>query len=1250
MKKYLFGLLCFLIILSGCNGVTGTIATAANSNNNNNNAATVILDSSSGGVANNAINVSLYPIIVLKFSAVMNPTTVNTNNVFLSTNIAVENPQNLIAITNITPNFNNTGFSFSPVSALNSNTKYYVIISANIKTAINNSAISNQFNFTTGNMTIPIANLLNPIDNAVNIGLNPNIQIAFSESVINFNFSTVILHEGSVNGTMAYFNAIVPGANNIYTLIPANSLKQQTTYYLVLSDFINDGKNFLNPTIFNFTTGYFTAPGVNIINPSNNATETPLSPNIQLQFSEQVSNVNNNTIVLHQGNTNGTTVNLNPIVSGTIADSYTTSPVNPLNIETTYYLTVNNGIVDNYGNALVATSFNFTTASNSPTVNMITPNNNATGVSSSPSIQIQFNKAVQNVNSNTVSLCQDSPSGESVVLNAISSGSNNSYIITPTNSLKSQTTYYLVLNSGITDNAGDALVPTNFNFSIGNFTIPIVNMVSPLNNATGVMINTSMKIQFSELVTNVNTNNISLYQGNPTTGQLINITITPVVANSYAYIITPTSPLIQLTAYYLVLTDGIVDKFNNSLVATTFNFTTGDFTAPVANIISPESGATGVLLTIPNLQIAFTKQVLGVNFNTVSLHANSPTGGLVTFDSIVESSVLNNYTLTLTNPLMGKTNYYLVLSGFISDVNNNYLNPTVFNFKTGDFSVPVVQMTTPPLVNMNGMSLNPNLTIKFNKPVLNVNTTNVTLRQDSPTGKAISTLVIAADPDDSLTYNLSTTAALNTSTAYYLVLTNGITDNAGNVLANTNFKFTTAASATTPPTVNTITPTNNATGISVNPTIEIQFNQPVQNVTNQTVTLHIGSASGPVVFLSNPTTSDNIYYIFTFSTVLNLGTTYYLVLNGSIVDYATDLLVPINFNFTIVPFYWIHLSNLNFPMNFMALALDSNNIPYVAYQNESQNTITVQQFKNGGWNQLGQTFTNLGNPYFQFFSLAINKNNDVYIAYEESTQDIPNISVRIYDANSNQWKYFGNTLFATGLLFNKSLAFDSNGIPYVVYSDNSNNYRCTVRKFNNSNNAWVILNAGFSTDYCGYATLAIDNKDNLYVAYANGGTGGGQTIVEQSTDGGLTWIKLGSGVGNSKLSIFQSLALDNKNNPYVAYADKSNNSKISVAEYNGSTWVSLGAAGFSLGAASYLNLVLDSNNIPYVAYQDESNSNITAFMKYENGNWINMGATASFQNNAQSQYLVLGNNNQLYLSYLLSNISGIVQEYVYNNN
>ena len=436
---------------------------------------TVYLDPNGGGISNGQVNVSVSPVIKLKFTTVMNPVTVNTTTILLSTrplsNGLTKNQSGgeLIAITSPTTSDNQT-FSFSPIERLSENKQYYITVQ-DTKTMAN-ITVNGQFDFTTGDDVAPSVSLQTPTNGSSGVSLTPVISLLFSESVTGVNPQNVSLHANSINGNSVTISGITAGAgNNLYTLNLAESLASSTTYYLVVESAISDTANPPNrlaTTVFNFTAGDFIAPQVTLLTPQNNSTGVSLTPAISMLFSESVAGVNPQNVSLHAGSSNGNPVIISGVTSGA-GNLYTLNLAESLASSTTYYLVVESAISDaaNPPNRLATTVFNFTTGDFiAPQAVMINPQNNSTGVAVATVIHLQFSESVQNVSTSSLTLHAESTGGLIVIADITNpSGNQRDYYLTPRTNLINRTDYYVVADNAITELSGNALVNSVFNFT-----------------------------------------------------------------------------------------------------------------------------------------------------------------------------------------------------------------------------------------------------------------------------------------------------------------------------------------------------------------------------------------------------------------------------------------------------------------------------------------------------------------------------------------------------------------------------------------------------------------------------------------------------------------------------------------------------------------------------------------------------------------------------------------------------------------
>jgi methionine-rich copper-binding protein CopC len=425
-------------------------------------------------------------------------------------------------------------------------------------------------------------------------------------------------------------------------------------------------------TISSFTTGDLTNPSVAIISPQVASTTNSTSLNIKFGFNEQVLNVSTQSVILTEGSKSGTKVEINTIEDA--GDNTFIIPVSNLRENTTYFISFNSNITDLKGNHLATSTFSFRTGDvTRPMASMVNPYNGAQNQSTSINIELLFSEQIVNLNTTTVQVHQTSINGPTATINSVSHGSGNTYFVTMSN-LQQATTYYITLDSSITDLAGNHIQQNYpFEFTTGDFTVPTVNILQPSNGASNLSTSLNIQLQFSKTVNNVDNSSIQIYRliYDPESGEFtpeyINITNGAIHSADGKLYTIDISGLQEMTQYYITANNQITDEFGTHLETSTFDFTTGDFTAPTISMLSPANGSTVDSFT-PTIIINFSEAVQNVNLNNITLHKNSPTGDPISFTTL--SSVGYTYFLTTPN-LEPNTTYYLSI-GHITD---NYGNP-----------------------------------------------------------------------------------------------------------------------------------------------------------------------------------------------------------------------------------------------------------------------------------------------------------------------------------------------------------------------------------------------------------------------------------------------------------------------------------------------------------------------------------------------------------------------------------------------
>jgi methionine-rich copper-binding protein CopC len=386
-----------------------------------------------------------------------------------------------------------------------------------------------------------------------------------------------------------------------------------------------------------------------------------------------------------------------------------------------------------------------------------------------------------------------------------------------------------------------------WNFTTGDFTVPTVSTLSPADNATGVAMGSNLVITFSKSVQK-GTGNLLIKKSDGSVVETIDVTSGAVSIVGTVATIDPTITLAGTTGYYVEVAAGAFkdlagNAFGGMSGATTWNFTTGDFTAPTVSTLTPADDVNGVALG-PNLVITFNESV---QKGTGKLLVRRADGSAVeTIDvasgpvSIVGAVVTIDPTITLA----GTTGYYVeVAAGTFKDLAGNSFagisGATAWNFTTGDFTPPTVTALLP-ADDVNGVALDPNLVITFSESVQKGTGTLLVKRADGSTVETID-LASGAVSIAGAVVTIDPTSSLTETTGYYVEVAAGaFKDMAGNafvgVSGTTAWNFTTGDF--TPLTVTISRAAEQASPTRVSPIyFTVVFSEPVTDFATGDVAL-----------------------------------------------------------------------------------------------------------------------------------------------------------------------------------------------------------------------------------------------------------------------------------------------------------------------------------------------------------------------------------------------------------------------------
>ena len=406
-----------------------------------------------------------------------------------------------------------------------------------------------------------------PMPGATGVALDTPLTVQFSEEVFNVDPSSFsFLKDGiSVPGFVG-FDFMTKTAIYSYSGL----LEPNTTYTVQLGAQIQDpsGNPLAGaPIVWTFTTGTdMTPPELTGRFPVMGDSNVSPFANMNVFFSEEVTNVTNATFTLRQGTT---------VIPATVTyfagqAQAILDPMPQLASGTVYTITLEPGITDLAGNPLAGapTSWSFTTQVDQvgPSVIGRSPLPGTSNVSINSVVTATFNEEVTGISSTSFRL---DPGGTGAAV-SYSPGARTATLV-PAMQLTPATTYTVTLDAGITDLAGNALspVPQSWTFTtVSDVTPPTATMTTPMPSATNVATSTAIVLLFDEAVNNVGPATFRV-----TAGGGIGGTYTSAMAGR-EYTFTPSAPLPAGATVTITLTSGITDVFGNPLAPVSFTFST----------------------------------------------------------------------------------------------------------------------------------------------------------------------------------------------------------------------------------------------------------------------------------------------------------------------------------------------------------------------------------------------------------------------------------------------------------------------------------------------------------------------------------------------------------------------------------------------------------------------------------------------------------------------------------------------------
>ena len=351
---------------------------------------------------------------------------------------------------------------------------------------------------------------------------------------------------------------------------------------------------------------------------------------------------------------------------------------------------------------------------------------------------------------------------------------------------------------------------------------PEVVSTDPANAAVGVPTNKIVVVTFNTPMNGSTFTSSTFYVKQGTT--VIAGTIT---SSGKTAVFTPTVNFSSNTLYTATVKAGVKDLEKNAMIADyVWSFTTGtapDIIPPTVISTDPVNNATGV--THNKVIVAnFSESMNPTTINSLTFllkQGTTAVSGTVSYSGV-------SATFTPSVNLLPSTTYNATITTGAQDLSGNAITTNyVWSFTTG--TTPPTVVSTDPINNATGVSLNKVIVANFSTAMnaSTINSLTYMLKQGT-------TAVAGTVSYSGVSASFTPSANLLPSTTYNATITTGAQDVTGNaIVTNYVWSFTTG---TTPPTVVSTDPINNATGVSLNKVIVANFSTAMNATTINSLT------------------------------------------------------------------------------------------------------------------------------------------------------------------------------------------------------------------------------------------------------------------------------------------------------------------------------------------------------------------------------------------------------------------------------
>jgi hypothetical protein len=698
-------------------------------------------------------------------------------------------------------------------------------------------------------------------------------------------FSGVVAGSYGVAGTVVTFTPVAP--------LPGGARVRPTVFFGQVRDLAGNGSNSFSSSFVTAPVSDTTPPEVQLVTPSDGATDVGPNAVVVLTFSEPLdaATITNQTFDLLAGGER-----LFASVTRS-ADNRTVTLSTVLPPDSVVTVVATDAVKDLSGNALADFQSRFSTAESfdtgRPSIVSQRPGNGATGVPLGATVVLYANEQLDP--STIAGSLFVSQNGVVAAGTVAVTGNGRAIEFVPAQPWEHDALVQAFLTTDARDVRGNAL--NSYEGSFRTVTdpraaSPSVVRTHPESSATGVPVNVVVELEYSEPLDPATVNGSTVVLRQNTGGQPLVPAAVSLVRGGRVIRVVAAAPLASGLSHFVQVTTGVRDLDGQSTTFT-FNrfFSTGaaaDGVRPGVAALSPPQGSAGVGLNA-RVRVRFDERINPLTVDAATVAVSLAGGGAV--PSTVSFGAGDTEVLLVPHaPLLAGGSYTVRVEG-VEDSAGNLVLPAAASFATGpepDTRAPAVVRTNP-ASGAAGVPVNSLVVLEADEPLDPITFTADTflVRENTNFQQLAGSYQVSGD---GRTLLFVPAAPLPAGRSHSVFFSNrGVEDLAGNRLGGFNFSFIAAFAAdAVPPQVVVVGPRDGWTGVPINGRVSVRFDEPVQVASADGVVL---AASGVPVAVKRAL--EDGHRLLTLTPLLPLArTTLHTVTVDGIRDVAGNPLAP----------------------------------------------------------------------------------------------------------------------------------------------------------------------------------------------------------------------------------------------------------------------------------------------------------------------------------------------------------------------